>query len=562
DLQTQVNRVSAAGLENSLAIHQEAEQRRKDIAEAQDNFEYLCDKSARLEDEIEIEKNTRSEQVSEINEEIASEIRARSENDLGLARQSNANAEAGIQNALTLHEVSERRKADLHREERERIAYDADLQGQINETAKTSLENAFNLHQEAEQRRILGGRIEALEDAADLSGDNDEYHQAQIDSLVEANMQEALNLCNEAEHRRIAMTSESNARIESNADLQSQIDTESNAEIENALAVHQEAKQRRKDIAEEAQSRHAEDANQQVQTDTASAAIIQNAINLADEAQKRRQLAERLVEEIHDREREIQNLLIRIGELYEIPLPGIDEKFATLQKQADANAEASIENSVSIHAEAEQRRKITETLKDAILRSNQNGRINQEQIDTLACAIFETALNLKEGISRRRSAIVQETQARITGDADLQAQVDKASTAGIENSLALQREAEQRREAINNETRKLIDYADSSQSQFGKISGAVIENALSIAKSNEKRRTEDNEERRTRYAEDGNLQGQINKLAETCMRIMASTAETQAKINEIAKAAEAISGTTGVASDTEVEEMLDEIYDS
>ena len=483
--------------------------------------------------------------------------------------------------------------------------------------------------------------------------------------------------------------------------MQAQVDTASSTEIENALAVHQEGEQRRKDIAEEAQIRYAEDVNQQKQTDTTSSAIIQSAINLAEEAQKRRELAERLVEEVHDREREIQNLLMQIGELYEIPLPGIDEKFATLQKQTDKNAEASLENAISIHAEAEQRRKTTDDLTEEIARNADNDTHNQAQIATLVNAILEDTLNLRDEISRRREALAQETKSRIARDVDLQAQVNEASTAGLENSfaiaqeakqrrqsderiealrdesehqrevdeyhqaqiddvvraslenstaisevserrradlaqetqerlahdadlqaqvneasaagientLAIQYEAEQRRtfgerievleresgferdtyqrdqldyivnailqdalnlrdeverrrEAIETGRQELIARTGDVQIQIDRASEGIIEDALAIQQSNETRRAEDSQERFTRIDEDGHIQDQVNTLAETCMQIMATNAETQEKINKIAKATEAISGTTGVAADSEVDEMLDEIYNS
>ena len=57
--------------------------------------------------------------------------------------------------------------------------------------------------------------------------------------------------------------------------------------------------------------------------------------------------------------------------------------------------------------------------------------------------------------------------------------------------------------------------------------------------------------------QDNGLQTQINILAETCLRIMLNDSETRKKLIEIA---ESISGSSGVADDKEVDEMLDEIY--
>ena len=129
----------------------------------------------------------------------------------------------------------------------------------------------------------------------------------------------------------------------------------------------------------------------------------------------------------------------------------------------------------------------------------------------------------------------------------------------MQSAVNLRAEIEQRREAINGEARTLIDYASLLQSQIDKTARAIIENALSIAKSNEKRRSEDYQERTTRYDEDSNIQAQINTLAETCMRIMLNDSETRKRISEVAQS---VAGSSGVASNTEVDEMLDEIYNS
>ena len=97
------------------------------------------------------------------------------------------------------------------------------------------------------------------------------------------------------------------------------------------------------------------------------------------------------------------------------------------------------------------------------------------------------------------------------------------------------------------------------QKQIDTTASAVIENSLSLQNSNTIRRTEDYQERMTRYDEDGDLQGQINALAETCIQIMLNDSDTRKKISEVS---ETISGSTGVASNNEVDEMLDEVYNS
>ena len=494
DLQTQIDSALTAGIENTLAIAQEAEERRKVAGEAQENFEYLCREDARLESKLESEtlgrktedealqadinseKITRAEQFSELDKKLNIEVQARFENDSGVARQANANAEAIIQTVLSLLETDEKRKAELASEQQARIENDTDLQKQINKASTASLENTQAIHEEAEQRRGLGHRIEALEDSSVLSDDLDEYHQNQLDSFAVADMQDALNL-------------------------------------------HDEAEQRRKDIAEEAQARFAEDVKQQKQTDTASGAILENVLNIANEAQKRRELAGRLIEEVHKREREIQNLLIKIGELYEIPLPGIDEKFATLQKQALRNAEANLENSANIRAEAEQRRRLAENLNDKIVRNERNDKHNQKQIDSLVKAILKDALNLRDEILRRRAAIDQEVHTHISSVSDLQTQVDKTSTAGLENSLAIAQEAEQRRysdeqiKILKDETVQQREIDGYHQKQIDDLTQAVLENSIALSEALERRKAELLQETQKRLTNDTCLQRQVDKFS-------------------------------------------------
>ena len=361
---------------------------------------------------------------------------------------------------------------------------------------------------------------------------------------------------------------EEKSRIEHDSELRTEVDRVAEASLKNTLAIGYEAEQRRKDIADETQERIAQNAHQQSQTDTLSAAVIHNALAIADEAQKRREVAERLIEEVHDREREINALLARIGELYEIPLPGIEERFAALQSQADKNAEAIIENSLNIYDESERRHKsfteILNALRDEISRRTQNEAHSQSQIDALTTAIFEDSLNLYDEVSRRRAVISEETQARMRGDADLQIQVDRTSEASIENSLAIAYEAERRRADTGELRQALADKIAILQAQVNKNAETIIESSLTVQNADEVRRAEDTQERFTRFSEDASLQNQINTLAITCLLIMTSIAEmhaaTHTKLNKIKEIAKSISGSTGVASDTEVDEMFDEIY--
>ena len=172
DLQTQVNQVSEANLETTLAIHQEAEQRRKDISdiksEVYDNFEYLYDETIKRETEIETEKSERENQDVILQENLNSEKQARVENDLGLARQVNANAEAILQTGLNLIDVDKRRKEDLSSIDINTLAQKtegysgADIEGIVRE----AVEMAFTLDKSSLTTELL---LIALKNTSSLS---------------------------------------------------------------------------------------------------------------------------------------------------------------------------------------------------------------------------------------------------------------------------------------------------------------------------------------------------------------------------------------------------------
>ena len=578
DLQKQVDTVSGASLDNAFNLQQEAEQRRKDIKEVNKELEYLSGENAQRADEI-----SRVNQYAEYldientarKSEIAHEAHTREERDEELRQE--------------LTDEAIEREVDLLLEEDERIRQDADLQSQVDKASTAVVENSLAIHQEAEVRRkklsetnerivILNSenenrKAEILSEVQERNQQDETLREAlnetdkelnsevkarvendlglarQINANAEAIIQTELNLLGADGRRKADLAHEESERIRQDGELQKQLDKTSAASVENSLAIHNEAEQRREDIQQEREARAGEDAVLQKEIDTASGAVIENTLNIAGEARKRRELAERLIEEVHDREREIQNLLTLIGELYEIPLPGIDEKFGILQEQADKNAQANLENSLNIRQEAEQRRKTVSGINEAI---------------------SETHEAIKAEASARNEAVNQESQERVAGDKDLQTQADHASIAGIENSLAIHQEAAQRRklegriEALEQEvsgidTQSIRESVKILQSEIDTASGGIIENSLAIAEANEARRTEDLTERYARYNEDGGLQSQINTLAETCMRLSLNEYETRQKVSEIEKSA-SIDGTN--FNDDVFNDVMSDLFNS
>ena len=118
-LQEQVDTVSYGSLQNAQNIHQEAETRRKKLSEANERIDVLDSENKNRKAEILSEVQERKSQdnelqktLNETDKELNSEIQARVENDLGLARQSNSNAEAILHTELNLLAANDRRKAD------------------------------------------------------------------------------------------------------------------------------------------------------------------------------------------------------------------------------------------------------------------------------------------------------------------------------------------------------------------------------------------------------------------------------------------------------------------
>ena len=388
DLQAQADSNATANLELALGLAHEAEERRKVNealnAEIQQRTEHDAQQDAEL---------SRQEQ------ELSQERQVRNEQDDGLQRQADSNAEANIRTALTLQEVNARRKADLAREEQARIAGDFALQEQIDRTAEASLENSLGIHHEAQQRRKSDERIEALRDETDRRIEIDAYHQLQIDEAIHAILQNSLALSEALARRRTALIREEQTRVDEDANLQGQIDTNATANIQNSLNIQQEAEQRRK-------------------------------------------ILELIGAEARERERQIQSVRSEIGELYEVPLPGLHDELAELQRQADTNAEANIHTALNLH---------DGLARHAVALSQETqSRVNedagtQRQINATAEGILQNALNLSDAFSRYREALTQEARTRFEEDANLQRQADTNATATLELAVNLSSEAEKRR---------------------------------------------------------------------------------------------------------------------
>lgn len=267
-LQSQINANAEANAENALNIKQEAETRREKLSEANARVDVLDSENENRRAEILSEVQERKQQdevlheaLKETDKELNSEIQARVENDLGLARQSNANAKAILQTGLNLLEANNRRKADLLHEEHERINHDADLQAQVDKVSIAGVENSLAIQHEAETRR------------KDITTERDERTEA-IDNI-------------EADISRIAAD-----EYITNKALQQQIDTNAQANAENAVSIKRESECRRKEIEDERNER----INLNGEVNRNSEAVLTVLFNIVREAEERRQLETELIQ--------------------------------------------------------------------------------------------------------------------------------------------------------------------------------------------------------------------------------------------------------------------------
>lgn len=199
-LQEQVNETAEAVVRTTLNLHEEAEKRREGLHD--------------VNEALNIETQTREETDTEIQQRLDGEEYARRSDDTAQQLQIEANAEAGIRNALNIHDEAENRRKEisdvrsfikaeseqlntaLESEEAERISADGVLQAQADDNAKANILNILNLKEVNERRKAdlaceTHERIEA-----------DRLLQDEINDNSTANIQHSLSLAHEADERR------------------------------------------------------------------------------------------------------------------------------------------------------------------------------------------------------------------------------------------------------------------------------------------------------------------------------------------------------------------------
>ena len=293
DMQRQIDKTAEAGLENTASIQHEAEQRRK-------FEERISERIIPLEDET-----VRSIEADEYQQEQIDNL-----------------VVGVLNNALTLCEVSARRRAALLMEELARFREDANLQAQIDTNAAVNLELSLNLQHEGEARRKF---------IAQVKGEL-QHHLQNIQALL-AGIDEINNLT----------LPETQQDIE---ELYREINANTEAIISVMLQLQEEAVQRRKvreelsaenhaEVLQERQDRFSAEKAIREELDTASTAILETMLNVSEGLSRQRAALSHEVQaraEEEGQEREIRR-----------------EEDGNLQSQLDRIAEALMRQMVKEH---------------------------------------------------------------------------------------------------------------------------------------------------------------------------------------------------------------------
>ena len=331
-IQEQVDTVAESELQSAANLANESEKRRELMSENESLRQDLTtEANTRAIEDARLDNSIQSEELdTKITTESASRVRAdenlqaqihdeaqeRLNTAQGLAKQANDNATANLRNTLKILDVDTKHKELLAREESARVSEDNELQRQVDTNAEAGIQNAINIHQEANARRIADETLEAEINAERIEGDRS--LQSQVDNTSSAALQNALTIHNEIEQRRqllarlIEEKQDREHAIQNllyeigqlyeiplpslNSDLatlQNQADHNALANISNALSIQAESNRRRENVFAlnksnekcrfevllERQSRFTEDSNLQEQINMLAEACIRSSLN-------------------------------------------------------------------------------------------------------------------------------------------------------------------------------------------------------------------------------------------------------------------------------------------
>ncbi len=525
----QSDSLSEGNLQNTLSIHHEAEKRRGDIHVLQSD----------------IQKHT--EQIDSL-EKLKYETQDITDNNSALQSQSEALAEGNLNNAINISNEAQQRRSDIQNVKTQIEDIQEFTQAQNEALAETGLHNAFNISNEAQTRRE---NDEKLKQQINTLAQSDNI---QIDTLSEANLNNSSNIAYESEIRRenikrldkrdnelqaeiVSLAKKNNGPITVSS-LQEQADLLAETGLNNSVSISNEAQIRRKTdnkLNSKIESVRRDEVNNnsapQNQNDLIAKTILESYLGLW-------QAINKIISETQT----------------------LHESDSSQLEQIDTIAEANLNNSASLHNEAEARRSLNSRIETL---ANENISI-REQIQ----AIIDIGTSDIRKFCERSKNLQNEIDSLSDNETALQAQNDSLAEANLNNSANLHNEAEQRRKnsqeiesikQFNNEQQKQIDSLSSNepilQIQADLLAETGLNNSLNIVQETNTRR-EALEQRKkmlsqeifTRIEQDDNLQSQIDLLCETCMQILIIHRHFREKIN--------------IADNNDVYDMLNQTYNS
>lgn len=465
----------------------------------------------------------------------------------------------------------------IHQQTHEELrTLDFEVQQQIQSNAAANIENSLGLVKEIQDRKASIVQTEnALREALQEAIIDEHSAEGVLSERINTNAEaiQAEQGARENDVKQLEAQTKADIQLavdgetETNQELTRQINQNASGVSENTLLIvestkrlkgriseaveqsEEELEQKIKKTSSELESQIAgvsEEITEQVNSN--SEGILNNTLNIIDEAEKRRQ-----GDELERKERVEDTAQVR-SDIAQATADNEDDK-ETLEKQINDNAEASLQNTVNITKEAEQRRRDiaqehaeriaeAEEIRDSVAQEAKSGySVNQElqeQINANATANLENAANLAREAQRRWLEIADERMTRISDDELLKAEIKRTVNYEYINNRVLQEQTDANSEGIfqtllnivqeaqerRGLERELIQHGENIQNQLNLLWEAIAENVLTAEQASKMRQAIDALERSQRIEEDEGLQLQINSLAEAVHELLLQQGRT------------------------------------
>lgn len=441
-LQAQNDSLAETGLNNSISINNEAEQRRKADSELNTKIEAITNEYAATKEKVDaiIEIGTDNiKNFGERSRNLQNEIDSISK----IQQQTDSLARSGLDNSISISSEAEKRRENIAQIREDIADNNSCLQAQTDSLAQASIENAVNISNEAEVRRKGFLETAAKSEISEI--------QQQTDSLTETGLNNSVSISNEAHSRRRDIK-ELNEKIEAvrcdEANNNSALQNQTDLLAHNLLLSYLNLLKRKNEVIIKS------DSGQLQQIDTLAQTGLNNSLNISSEAEKRRKGFQETAAQI----KSIQ----QANEQQESRIEAIDNYIAGTHENIEALAEADLLNSLNISNEADTRRSIDSELFSRIEALAHENANNQEQIN----AIIEIGTSDIRKFCEHSKNLQNEIDSISDNESHLQEQDNSLTEASIRSNLILHEALEQRRKMLAQEIFNRIEQGNKLQSQI------------------------------------------------------------------------------------------------